>query len=336
MRNAVLSSQAQESVPLPASPLSAGSQRLSTNRPEAVSVQAPEASDLYCASMFSFGERLARALPLRLTRAFAGAFGSIYAWTHPARVGVVHGNLRLLDSSLKKKTARKVYRAFGQTLADYFYIGTRPAEDAVRIISRITGQEHLSEAHRQGKGALIVTPHFGLFELGGLLMAQSGFPSAVLTFQEPSRALTTWRAAFRRRWQVDTIEIGADSFAFLRIAERLRQGHFVATLIDRPHPSEDIPVSLPHGLARFSTGILLLAAHGGVPVIPATMARQADGTYHAEVFPPVYIKERASRAETLQYYSQKIADILLPALLAHPEQWYQFVPISGTASEAQA
>ena len=286
---------------------------------------------LYTAPVFGLATALARLLPLRITRGVAGAFGLFYAWSHPARVRVVHLNLRLLDGKATAKTARRVYSEFGRTLADYFHIGTRPVAEAVRIISQITGDEHLQAAHRQGKGAIIVTAHLGLFELGGLLMAHSGFPSAALTFPEPSVALTEWRAAFRKRWGTDTIEIGSDNFAFLQIAQRLRAGHFVATLIDRPHPHENIPVQLPHGRTSFSTGILLLAAHCGCPVIPATMAREADGRYRAQVFAPIFIEQRASRAETLDFYSQQIADILLPVLCAHSEQWYQFVPLSASA-----
>jgi KDO2-lipid IV(A) lauroyltransferase len=278
--------------------------------------------------MFDVGAWLARHFPLSVLRVLAGWAGSLYALTHPKRVAVVQRNLRLLDASLKKKSARRVYREFGKTLADYFYIGTRPPEQAVRMISQIDGVEHLRQARELGKGALVVTAHFGLFELGGLLLAQHGFSSVVLTYPEPSRALTEWRAAFRRRWKVDTIEIGTDSFAFLQIAERLRRGEFVATLIDRPHPTDSTPVSLPNGTAHFSAGILLLAAHGGVPVIPATMSRQSDGSYHSRVFPPLYIRERDSRAETLRFYSRQIADTLLPVLCAHPEQWYQFVPLA--------
>ncbi len=289
---------------------------------------APHSAGLYRASMFSAGAWLARCLPLGLLRAAAGTAGSIYALTHPQRVAVVQRNLQLLEASLKKKSARRVYGEFGKTLADYFYIGTRPPGKAVRIIAKIDGEEHLRQAHERGKGALVVTAHFGLFELGGLFLAQRGFPCAVLTYPEPSGALTEWRARFRRGWGVETIEIGTDSFAFLQIAERLRQGNFVATLIDRPHPSDNTPVSLPNGTAHFSAGILLLAAHGGVPVIPATMVRQADGSYHAQIFPPLFIEERGSRAETLRFYSRQIADRFIPVLRAHPEQWYQFVPLS--------
>jgi lauroyl/myristoyl acyltransferase len=283
---------------------------------------------LYRATMFDLGAWLARVLPLTLTRALAGAAGLLYAFTHPAKVRVVLQNLRLLNPALKTKTARRVYAEFGRTLADYFYIGTRPLADAAQIISQQTGREHLDEAHRQGKGALIVTAHLGLFELGGLLLAQRGFSGAVLTFPEPSAALTDWRAAFRKKWGADTIEIGTDSFAFLKIAERLRQGDFVATLIDRPHPSETTPVAFPNGTVRFNAGILLLAAHCGCPVIPATMVRAADGSYHSRVFPPLFIQPRATRAETLQFYSQQIANLFLPVLRDHPEQWYQFVPLN--------
>jgi len=278
--------------------------------------------------MFDAGAWLARCFPLGVIRALAGWAGWLYAFTHPKRVAVVRRNLQLLDASLEGKSARRVYREFGKTLADYFYIGTRPPAQAVRIITKNEGLEHFRKAHELGRGALVVTAHFGLFDLGGLMLAQMGIPCAVLTYPEPSRALTEWRTRFRRGWDADTIEIGADSFAFLQIAERLRRGHFVATLIDRPHPSDNTPVTLPNGTANFSAGILLLAAHGGVPVIPATMSRQTDGAYHSRIFPPLFIQDRGSRAETLRFYSQRIADTLLPVLCAHPEQWYQFVPLS--------
>jgi len=286
----------------------------------------PHSAGLYRATMFGAGAFLARCFPLRLLRILAGWAGWLYALTHRERVAVVERNLRLLDASLRTQAARRVYRAFGETLADYFYIGTRPPEQAARIVTKSEGVEHFRTAHERGKGALVVTAHFGLFELGGLMVAQMGLPCSVLTYPEPSRALTEWRAAFRRRWKVDTLEIGADSFAFLEIAERLRQGQFVATLIDRPHPTDHTPVEWPNGPAYFSAGILLLAAHQGVPVIPALIFRRGDGTYHSRIFPPLFVEERGSRAETLRFYSQQIADTFLPVLCAHPEQWYQFVP----------
>jgi KDO2-lipid IV(A) lauroyltransferase len=287
----------------------------------------PHSARLYHAPAFTLGAWVGRALPLRLTRGLAGIAGSLYAWTHPGRVNLVHRNLRLLDPALPRSRARRVYPEFARTLADYFHLGAQPAGKAMKIISRFTGHEHLEEARRRGRGGIVVTAHFGLFELGGLMLAQAGVRATVLTFPEPSAALTAWRAEFRRRWGAGTLEVGPDPFAFIEIAERLRRGEFIATLVDRPTPGSDVPVRFPGGMTRFSTGILLLAAQGGHPVIPALMAREADGTYHSRVFAPLEILDRGSRAETLQYYSQQLADIFLPVLREHPEQWYQFVPL---------
>ncbi len=283
---------------------------------------------LYRASMFTCGAWLARCLPLALTRFFAGAMGRLYALTHPSGVACVRTNLQLLHASANSRNARNLYSEFGKTLADYFYITTRPPKEAVKIISESAGHHHLEELHRQGKGGVLVTAHLGLFELGGLLMTQNGLPSAVLTLPEPSSGLTRWRTCARKQWNVDTIEVGTDSFAFVQIARRLREGCFVAALIDRPTSHELSPVKLPHGVAHFSSGILLVAMQCRVPVIPSTMVRLSDGTYRAEVFAPILIESKGSRTETLQFYSQQIADTLAPTLCAHSEQWYQFVPLS--------
>ena len=289
----------------------------------------PHSASLYRAALFDIGALLARLLPLSLLRTFAAWTGWYYAWTHPRRVEIVRRNLQLLDASLGERAARRVYAEFGKTLADYFHIGTRSDEQAMHLIGEIDGDNHLRAAQDLGKGALVVTAHFGLFELGGLLLAWQGFDSLVLTYPEPSVALTRWRADFRARWKVGTLEVGADSFAFLQIAECLRQGKFIASLIDRPHPTDSTPVALPHGRALFSTGILLLAEHTGAPVIPATMVRRRDGSYRAQIFAPIFITSRGSRAETLGFYSQQIADTIAPVLCAYPEQWYQFVPAAA-------
>ncbi len=278
--------------------------------------------------MFSCGAGLARWLPLRITRLLAGFLGMLYGLTHPSLVTRVHKNLQLLDAAIARKSARQLCLEFGKTLADYFYIGTRSPAEAVKLVDQKVGYPHLEQLREQGSGALIVTAHLGLFELGGLLTAYHGLPAAVLTLPEPSGALTAWRAHFRRRWQVDTIEVGSDNFAFIAIARRLREGCFVAALIDRPTSPEPSRVTLPNGIAHFSAGILLIAEQCRVPVVPAIIVRRPNGYYRAEVFKPIWIESRGTRAETLQFHTQQIADTLLPALRAYPEQWYQFVSLT--------
>ena len=188
-------------------------------------------------------------------------------------------NLHLLDPALPPRTARRVYAEFGKTLADYFHIGTRPpAEAAVRSSRKTSGREHLEEAHDRGKGALIVTGPSRPLRAGRTAHGPKRIPERGADLPEPSGALTAWRAAFRRRWNVETIEIGTDSFRFpgnrREIARRLFRRH-----ADRPAPSPGQhagPAAPRHGpfLDRHSSA---RRAWRHAPVIPATMVRAADG-----------------------------------------------------------
>src|SRR5271170_6959389 len=112
---------------------------------------------LYRASMFSCGAWLARWLPLSVTRAVAGLAGRLYALAHPSRVAGVRRNLQLLNAAITRQTARELYGEFGKTLADYFYIGTRPPAEAVKIIKETEGYAHFERLRREGTGAVIVT-----------------------------------------------------------------------------------------------------------------------------------------------------------------------------------
>ncbi|MFH1066286.1 MAG: MMPL family transporter [bacterium] len=283
----------------------------------------------YRAGWFAAAESAARWIPRRWLRGLAKLAGFFYAWTHPAKVAVVRRNLALTSPpSVSFREACRVYQNFGANLADYFYVSSRPRKQAAQIISERMGYDHLKKTHEAGRGALLVTVHLGLFELGGLLMQEFGFPTAALTFPEPSRELTQWRAAYRRRWGVETIEVGEDEFAFFEILRQLRQGKFIAAPLDRPGDFQSVEVTFPGGRVRFASGVLLIALAAQCPVIPSTIVAKADGSYRIEAHPPLELKPRGSREETLHFYAQKIADVILPTLCQYRTQWYQFVSLS--------
>jgi lauroyl/myristoyl acyltransferase len=284
---------------------------------------------LYRSGWFSTGDRIARRVPRGVMRWIGATGGRVYAATHPEKVGVVARNLALLGSAkLRPGSARRVYAEFGMVLADYFYAGARPRSVGVGWIPGRSGYRHLKEAHDAGKGCLLVTAHLGLFELGGLLMTELGFPTSVLVAPEPSEALTRWRADYRKRWGVGTIEVGDDPLSFTVILDELRRGNFVAALIDRPHPAQNVSVRLPGGTMQCPAGIALLAMLADCPIVPVTVVGSPDGSYHVEAHPPVRVVRSGTRDETLREATQKVMDCLLPVIREHPEQWFQFVSLS--------
>ena len=282
----------------------------------------------YRAGWFARGECLAGFCPRWFLRFLGAAWGKIFAWTQPRKVAVVRQNLALLGL-VPEPDATQVYAEFGCVLADYFYAGARSLFTALALVDERCGFEHLQAAHTAGRGALMLTPHLSFFELGGAVMGERGFPMVALTNPEPSPELTAWRADYRLRWGVETVEVGFGPLQFVEIAKHLKAGKFVAALFDRPHASQSFSARLPGGLLPCSSGILLLAILAQCPVIPVTVVAKPNRRYRLEALPPITIERRGSSAETLQHYTQVLVDALLPTIRAYPEQWFQFAPLEA-------
>ena len=260
---------------------------------------------------------------------FGRTLGWLYAVAHPAKVETVRDNLDLLQKEPQSMAAaRRVFSHFGGTLADYFYLSGRPAGAASVLIDEGIGYENLKKAHDAGKGCFIVMPHLSFFELGGYIMDKLGFRTTALSYPEPSHELGRWRAGYRQRWGVETLEIGDDEFAFLAVLKELQKGRFVAALVDRPTAAHALPVTFPGGTVPFSTGIPLLALMAQCPIVPVTVVRKESGFYRLEAQTPIWPEARGTRRETVEYYTRQMAEALSPALTNHPEQWYQFVEVN--------
>ena len=283
----------------------------------------------YHAWWFSLGKRVASLFPRLLLRKIAAFLATMYAWTHPRKVTVVRRNLDLLGTA-KHPNPVHVYAEFGRVLVDYFYAGAHSHSTASALVDERCGFEHLQATRAAGRGGLFLTPHLSFFELGSVVMQEVGYPMVALTKPEPSPALSNWRAAYRLRWGVETVEVGHDQFQFLQIVKHLEAGKFVAALFDRPHPSQSFSARVPGGVLPCSSGVLLLALLARCPVIPVTVTVKPNGRYRLKALQPIVIERRGSSTETLEYYTQVLVDALLPTIAENPEQWFQFAPLHET------
>ena len=294
---------------------------------------------LYRAFWFDAGVSAARLLGVKGARALARVFAEFYRLTHPQAHAVVRENLALLcGPQLQEATVRRTFRNFGAALADYFQLGARTKEDALALIEARHGFEHIQSALAGGKGILLVTVHTGLFELGGLLLEQFQLPLVVLSLPEPSPALNRWRAAYRQRWGAETLEVGGGEFSFVAIARELARGKCVAMLVDRPHRGDDaILVDFPHGQVPFSTGPAWLSLLTGAPLVPTTFLATGDGKYIVEAQPPLSLQRCGQdHARAVHEFTIKLAACFREKICQHPDQWYQFTPLSPSCSPRAA
>jgi predicted exporter/lauroyl/myristoyl acyltransferase len=285
-------------------------------------------SSLYCSSFWRLGQGLTRRLSARscarISRLLAGAYWRLA----PHRREVVIQNLLPAlggDRHAAEKTSRQLLENFALKLADLWRYESGLSIE--HLFDAWTGWEHFAAAQAQKRGILLLTPHLGNWEFGGPLLTRRGVNLQVITLAEPGNGFTELRQASRARWDIETLVIGEDPFAFVEIIRRLEAGATVALLVDRPPAASSVTVELFGQPFPASIAAAELARASGCVLLPVYLPHTANG-YAAHILPAIpYDRAALRKREARQQLTQEIVRAFEPAIRHHLDQWYHFVPV---------
>jgi KDO2-lipid IV(A) lauroyltransferase len=160
------------------------------------------AGPFYNLAAFQTARALVNLLPRACAHAIAQRLGRVGYSRNAAAREAIRGNLGHITSlegtPLEALCAANV-RNFSRMMADYFLCATARTERVQSLLHEWRGFEHLEQARAAGKGTILVTAHFGNWELGGTLLALRGLPMTVITLEEPTSQITLWRNRKRQR-----------------------------------------------------------------------------------------------------------------------------------------
>jgi predicted exporter/lauroyl/myristoyl acyltransferase len=292
-------------------------------------------SSLYRSEFWRMGLFVVRTLPAWLCGALSRAAARVYWALAPHRRTVVINNLLPLlfdDAAAAHEKARNLFQQFALKLVDLWrYEAGLNIDD---LFGPTSGWEYFLAAQAQKRGILLVTPHLGNWEFGGPLLRQRGVRLQVLTLAEPGADFTRLRQGSRARWDIETLVIGDDPFAFLDVIRRLEDGATVALLLDRPPAPSAVTVQLFGRPFAASVAAAELARASGCILLPVYLPR-VNGRYEAHILPPVpyeraTLRDRAAR----QQLTQTLISVFEPLIRQYSDQWYHFIPVwppdSGT------
>jgi KDO2-lipid IV(A) lauroyltransferase len=175
------------------------------------------------------------------------------------------------------------YRELGRVALEYPRIPELVRAPDAEVIAGIDGLEHFEAARHAERGALMVSGHFGLFELMGGWMAQR-HPVSFVVKPLTNPRVEAWIRSIRERTGAELISTGSGTRGILRALHRNR---WVCILADQDARREGVfvpffgvPASTPRGPAA-------IALRSGAPIIMAFIERQADGRHRLEFQPPL-------------------------------------------------
>jgi KDO2-lipid IV(A) lauroyltransferase len=259
---------------------------------------------------------LARALPYRARLAFASAVARALVALVPDLRRRVEGNLRLVFPDMPAAERRRIRSAmadsFGRTMIE---VMTRRAFQARRAWTGPTGPgwDALQAARREGRGALLVSGHFGQWEAVRAALMANGIESGAM--------IRPVKNPFLNADYLANVEaggrpvIGRDGAGIRELVRHLRRGGVMAILMDQ-YTKRGAPIDFLGHPAPSGTAIAELAIKYRLPMIPVYGTRQPDGLHVAVEF------EAPIPPGTAVEMTQAAADSLAARVRADPGQYY--------------
>src|SRR5579863_991242 len=266
---------------------------------------------------------LLRALPLeRAVRVGAALGASVMLFDHFNRK-IGQRNLEIafpqLDAAARSLILRATYRNFGRMAAEWVHFFELRRDNIERYVA-YDGRKHWEEAIRisNGRGILVLTGHFGNFEL--LSVAHSVYGNRIAIVQRPNRNPIIDAAVTARRVRFGNLSVPRKG-AGREIMRLLHDNWMVAVPLD---------LDTRHGVfvdffgmpAATNVALARVAMATGAPVLPAFMVREnASARHHITILPVIELVKTADRVESVRANTQLFTTTFESMVRRYPDHW---------------
>lgn len=242
---------------------------------------------------------------------------------------------RAVRANLRVITGRKwveplvisTFYKFGRNWCDIMLMGRLRGRKLQALIGRRNSAGPMDTALAAGTGAILVSAHLGNWELGGLGLADLGYPINVMTFREPDEKVNELREKIRAERGIKFIYVDRNDSSPLAIIEAvnaLRRNEVLALLGDRDGSSNTISMDFFGRPTSIPVGAAYLAMVSGAPVIPVFVLLE-KGRYATLMDEPIYFKGGHGQHETaIREGVRKLLEVMERYIRKYPDQWYNF------------
>ena len=184
------------------------------------------------------------------------------------------------------------------------------------------GVENLEAARARGKGVILLSAHFGNWELGALAAGQLGEPISVVARPTDNPLIEAEIARRRARFGNRVI---SKREALREMLRAMRQNETVAILIDQNvMPEEAVFVPFFGRLAATTPSVALLQRKTDAAVVPVYTWPDGEGRYRLTFEKPILAEEFAAgsgRAEEVRLATARYTAVTEEAVRKQPAAW---------------
>ena len=265
---------------------------------------------------------LACALPERSAHSLGRGLGNLGYHLARYRRKVALGNIRLalggrVSVPETDRLARDVFRNLGETAIEVFRF-PRTSRDELRARVQCDNVEVFDRARAKGKGVILLSAHFGNWELFGAWAAALGYPIDLVVKPQRNRSADEFYNRLRSAMGVGIIPTQK---AGKQIIASLKENRFVAMLADQYAGHDGVPVEFFGQLTSTHRGPAAIALKLGCPIVYGVLIRLPDGRHHGIVEGPLEFEPTGDLEHDVRELTQTYTRIIENYIRQNPGQW---------------
>jgi len=279
-------------------------------------------------------------VPRFLHPPFAIFWGGLFYLLLPGKRRVLRRNLSVVTGSDRvERLVFSTFYKFSRNWCDVMLMTRLRGPRLLSLIGRWSSEQALVDALAAGNGAILISVHLGCWELGGLGLADKGYPMNILTYREPDEKVNQARERLRRERGINFIYVDREEsspFAIVEAVSVLNRNEVLALLGDRDGSSQTAPFRFFGRSMPIPVGAAYLALASGAPVIPVFVPLER-GRYAAVMEEPVYFRaaQRGDRERVVREGVERILRVFERYLRSYPDQWYNFFDYFAAAETSR-
>ena len=268
--------------------------------------------------------------PLRLR--VAGSVTELIYWGWVSKRRVTIANMaQVLGTSPRDPRARRLarisWRNFGRYISDFISIPNTTRDEIVARVRDVTPPPSafnlLDDALARGKGVVLVSAHFGAYDVAGIAVASHCPVHLVVETIADPKMDRMWQEQ-RRELGMEVLRIEKTPRQFLRV---LQENGVVAVAVDRPMPpGEGVPITFFGRRCWVPGGIAQIALKAGAAVVPGFCwyDEHYSSTYQLAAADVIYPENTGDKRADAIRLTQRMFDALEVFIRERPDQWAMF------------
>lgn len=214
-----------------------------------------------------------------------------------------------------------LFQKLGQTFLEVMYIPAVTPEKMQEYVI-IENRHYFEQAVQNGKGAVLLTAHFGNWEWLGASLAMAGFPLASVIKRQPNDQHTRLINEHREMSGMEIFSRGTSEL--INAARALKQGKILGLVADQDAGPKGLFVEFFGKMSSTPMGPAVFAKKFNAPVIPAFIVRKPEGGHKVIVHEPLYYQDTGNEEEDIYRFTVEMTNIIEGMIRQYPDEWIWF------------